>query len=107
MYNFGGDFEIFLSTDDFAHTATIGMVANVRTIFDKESEVFSSDGSTVRGYAPTLLVYEGDLGYNVLDELVSNITDTYDNSVWPIEYRIIDIVNDGTGELTLILREEP
>lgn len=106
MYDFDGDWGVFLDFDDFAQRATIGLSSGVPCIFDRESELMSSDGSSIRGYAPTLIVYEGDLGYSPHDELVSDITNTADLSVVPHNYRVIDIDNDGTGMMILILREE-
>ena len=106
MLDFGSDFGIFIDTDDFAQKATIGIESDISCIFDHESELVSADGTEIRGYAPILIVYDGDLSYSPNDELVSNITNTADSSVWPHDYRVIDIENDGTGMLTLILREE-
>lgn len=107
MYDFDNDWDIFLDQDDFAQVATIGIKVDVPCVFDTESEVVSGGDSSLRGYAPTLTVYEGDVNpSSCVDELVTDITNTSDNSVWPYEYRVIDIESDGTGMLTLILTLE-
>lgn len=107
MYDFDSDWGIFLDQDDFAQVATIGIHTNVPCIFDTESEVSLGGESGLRGYAPTLTVFEGDISSSsCIDELVTDITNSSDSSVWPYTYRVIDVENDGTGTMTLILREE-
>jgi hypothetical protein len=105
MYDSTDDWDIFLNLDDFGQTATVGAVAGIKGIFDTESEIIQGDGTSIRGYAPTFTIFSGDIDPKPYGTVVSNITDTTSGDIWPKEYTVIDIEDDGWGMLTLILQE--
>ena len=101
------DFRTFLDLDDFAQSFTIGDSVGLVGLFETDTEIFEANDTAIRGYAPTIDMFAGDVSFDPLDELVTDITNRSDATLWPYSYRVIDVANDGTGLLTLILRLDP